>query len=111
MRFRLLPQQSHLGWTPYAWLIYLSFYVVWAFFNSRTALDWAINTAGLLAFLALYFPAFWTEGGRLVALFREGSVGKCRVVTRAGDAVSRRYAFDGDAPVLKGFEREEEFAF
>ena len=35
MRFRLLPQQSHLGWTPYAWLIYLSFYVVSAFFNSR----------------------------------------------------------------------------
>jgi two-component system, NarL family, sensor histidine kinase DesK len=68
MRFRLLPQHSHLGWTPYAWLIYLSFYVVWAFVNSRTALDWAINMAGLLAFLALYFPAFWTEGGRLVAL-------------------------------------------
>ena len=68
MRFRLLPQQSHLGWTPYAWLIYLSFYVVWAFFNSRTALDWAINTAGLLAFLAIYFNAFWVAGGRLVAM-------------------------------------------
>ncbi|MDX1556771.1 MAG: protein-L-isoaspartate O-methyltransferase, partial [Xanthomonadales bacterium] len=38
-------------------------------------------------------------GGRLVALFREGSVGKCRVVTRSGDAVSRHYVFDADAPV------------
>ena len=66
MRFRLLPQQSHLGWTPYAWLIYLSFYLVWAFFNCDTALEWVINGAGLLAFLALYFPAFWVEGSRLV---------------------------------------------
>jgi two-component system sensor histidine kinase DesK len=68
MRIRLLPPHSHLGWTPYAWLIYLSFYVVWAFISSKTALDWTINTAGLLAFLALYFNAFWVVGGRLVAL-------------------------------------------
>lgn len=68
MRVRLLPPESHLGWTPYAWLIYLSFYVVWAIVNGDTARDWAINGAGLLAFLALYFPAFWLRGGRLVAL-------------------------------------------
>lgn len=68
MRFRLLPPQSHLGWTPYAWLIYLSFYVVWAVSASRTPAQWTLNGLGLVAFLALYFPAFWTCGGRLVAL-------------------------------------------
>lgn len=51
------------------------------------------------------------EGGRLVAIFREGRVGKVRVVTRAGSGVSRRYVFDADAPVLPGFEKPKEFAF
>jgi protein-L-isoaspartate(D-aspartate) O-methyltransferase len=51
------------------------------------------------------------EGGRLVALFREGTVGKCYVLTRAGHGLSRRYVFDADAPVLPGFERPVEFAF
>ena len=51
------------------------------------------------------------QGGRLVALFRERSVGKCHVLSRAGQGISRRYAFDGDAPVLPGFEKSVEFAF
>jgi two-component system, NarL family, sensor histidine kinase DesK len=68
MRFRLLPPESHLGWTPYAWLIYLSFYVVSAFFGSDTTRDWVINSGGLLAFLALYFPAFWLCGRQMVTL-------------------------------------------
>lgn len=51
------------------------------------------------------------EGGRLVAIFRDGPVGKCRVLTRAGKGVSRRFVFDADAPVLPGFERPVEFAF
>lgn len=50
-------------------------------------------------------------GGRLVALFREGAVGKCRVLTRGAQAISPRYVFDADAPVLDGFVRKEEFAF
>lgn len=51
------------------------------------------------------------QGGRLVALFREGTVGKCFVLTRAGHGLSRRYVFDADAPVVPGFERPVEFAF
>jgi two-component system sensor histidine kinase DesK len=68
MRVRLLPPHSHLGWTPYAWLVYLSFYVAWAVITSDTAARWILNGLGLLAFLAFYFPAFWVQGGRLVAL-------------------------------------------
>jgi len=51
------------------------------------------------------------QGGRLVAIFRDGPVGKCRVLTRAGNGVSRRFVFDAEAPVLPGFERPVEFAF
>jgi len=51
------------------------------------------------------------EGGRLVAIFRDGSTGKCRVLTLAGKCISRRFVFDADAPVLPGFERPVEFAF
>lgn len=68
MRIRLLPSDSPAGWTPYAWLIYLSFYVVWAAFRCETAWDWIVNGAGLLAFLALYFRAFWVDGARMIAL-------------------------------------------
>ena len=50
-------------------------------------------------------------GGRLVALFRQGGVGQCCLLTRAAGGISRRYVFDADAPVLPGFERQEEFAF
>ncbi len=51
------------------------------------------------------------KGPRLVALFREGGVGQCCVLTRAGAGMSRRYVFDADAPLLAGFERSAEFAF
>ncbi len=50
-------------------------------------------------------------GGRLVALFRQGGVGQCCVLTRAGAGVSRRYVFDADAPLLAGFEKVTDFAF
>lgn len=51
------------------------------------------------------------DGGRLVAVFREGAVGKCRVISRAGGAVSSRTVFDATAPVLPGFEKPAEFTF
>jgi protein-L-isoaspartate(D-aspartate) O-methyltransferase len=51
------------------------------------------------------------DGGRLVAIFMDRGVGQCRVLTRAGDALSERYAFDASAPVLEGFEKTPSFAF
>lgn len=51
------------------------------------------------------------DGGRLVAVFAEGGVSQCRVLTRSGSAVSERYMFDAPAPVLPGFERRSEFVF
>ena len=68
MRIRLLPPDSPFGWTPYAWLVYLSFFIVWAFFTCDTPMEWAVNGAGLLAFLVLYFSAFWVAGARMVMI-------------------------------------------
>jgi protein-L-isoaspartate(D-aspartate) O-methyltransferase len=51
------------------------------------------------------------EGGRLVALFRDGAVSKCCVVTRVGAGMSRRFVFDASGPLLSGFEKTAEFVF
>lgn len=50
-------------------------------------------------------------GGRLVALFAERGMRQCHVLTRSNSTVTRRYAFDADAPLLAEFRRKSEFAF
>jgi two-component system, NarL family, sensor histidine kinase DesK len=67
MRLRLLPN-SPLGWTPYAWLIYLSFYLAYMAIGSDSPAEWAVNVAGLLVFLGLYFRAFWVAGRTLLRI-------------------------------------------
>src|SRR5688572_30100661 len=68
MRFRLLPESSPLGWTPYAWLIYLPLFIAYAIPINDSALDWIIDGATMLVFLALYFRGFWERGNRLLAI-------------------------------------------
>jgi protein-L-isoaspartate(D-aspartate) O-methyltransferase len=51
------------------------------------------------------------DGGRLVAIFYEGGVGQCRILLRVGDTLAMRYAFDGTAPLIPGFETKRVFAF
>lgn len=51
------------------------------------------------------------EGGRLVAIFQENGAGKCRVLVRAGDTVTSRFAFDASAPLLPQFEAAADFVF
>ena len=61
MRLRLLPADSPLGWTPYAWLVYLSFFLVWAVVRNEPR-HWLIDGPLVLVFLALYFRGFWRGG-------------------------------------------------
>jgi protein-L-isoaspartate(D-aspartate) O-methyltransferase len=51
------------------------------------------------------------DGGRLVAIFDAGGVGKCRVLTRAGSGMSERTVFDASAPLVPGFGQASEFVF
>jgi protein-L-isoaspartate(D-aspartate) O-methyltransferase len=51
------------------------------------------------------------EGGRLVAILRNGPLGKANFCVRKGGVLSRRVAFDATVPVLPGFERAKSFVF
>ncbi len=49
------------------------------------------------------------EGGRIGAVFMEGSLGVCRIGYKHDGDVTWRFAFNASAPVLKGFERQNAF--
>jgi len=51
------------------------------------------------------------DGGRMVAIWREGALGQCRVTRRVGDTFATRRAFDASAPVVPGFEAPKAFVF
>ncbi|HEX8361188.1 MAG TPA: sensor histidine kinase [Longimicrobium sp.] len=70
MRTRPLPADPHLGWTPYLWLLYITFFLVEPAARARagalTAGYAAVTAAALVVFLVSYFRAFWVRGGELL---------------------------------------------
>ena len=50
------------------------------------------------------------DGGRIAAIFEDGRLGTVRVGLKTGGAVTWRYAFNGDAPLMAGFLKSAEFA-
>lgn len=67
MRFRLVPRDPQLGWTPYAWLVYAVPFVLYPFLRGVPAHEWVANGVGLALFLVLYFRSFWVEDLRVLA--------------------------------------------
>src|SRR5215203_4271285 len=63
---RLLPKDAELGWTPYAWLIYLVSFLISPAFKRTSALEWALTLAGAAVFLALYFRGYWYWDRRIL---------------------------------------------
>lgn len=63
---RLLPKDPEIGWTPYAWLIYLVSFLISPAFKRASALEWALTVAGAVVFLALYFRGFWYWDRRIL---------------------------------------------
>lgn len=51
------------------------------------------------------------EGGRLIAVLRDGPMGVATLFTKAGGIVGRRPLFDAATPILPGFERAPAFVF
>jgi len=51
------------------------------------------------------------DGGRLVAVRREGSVGRGVLIERVGNATGERVLFDANTPVLPAFTAERGFVF
>lgn len=67
MTRRLLPENKELGWTPYAWLIYLPTFLIHPIADARTGTGppwwiWAATLAGLIIFLVSYFWGYWLRG-------------------------------------------------
>jgi len=51
------------------------------------------------------------DGGRLLCVLMDGTVGRAHMITRDGDSVSGQNLFDAHAEILPGFEAQEGFVF
>jgi two-component system, NarL family, sensor histidine kinase DesK len=65
---RLLPHDPDLGWTPYAWLVYIIPFTITPAVSKRfaNAEGWTLFAVATLAFLVLYFRAYWVRGRELM---------------------------------------------
>lgn len=63
---RVLPKNHFLGWTPYAWLVYLFFFYLQPIYGHASVREWVITIAATLVFLVLYFRGYWLCGWSLV---------------------------------------------
>lgn len=50
------------------------------------------------------------DGGRIGAIFMEGSLGVARIGHKSAQGITWRYAFNASAPVLQGFKKAAAFA-
>ena len=67
MRVPLLPENSSHGWTPYAYLVYLTPFLVFPLaVPSATPERWLATAAGAVTFLGLYFYGYWVRGRQRV---------------------------------------------
>lgn len=70
-----------------------------------------IFVQGMLDTVPAAFLDLLKEGGRLVALVRNGPVGLASVMVKTGGHVTARTEFNAFLPPLPGMQREEEFVF
>ena len=65
---RLIPHDNDLGWTPYAWLIYIIPFTLTPLWSTRqtTLAHWAMYAAATAVFLVLYFRSLWVRGRELM---------------------------------------------
>ncbi|MEX0899716.1 MAG: sensor histidine kinase [Gammaproteobacteria bacterium] len=61
---RLLPPE--VGWIPYLWLVYLSFFSIRYFYVPPGALETVAIALTFAAFLTLYFGGYWKHGWALI---------------------------------------------
>ena len=58
---RLIPQDRDHGWSPFVWLIFLSFFFFHPVLDHAGWREWIITALGAGTFLALFFSIFWIE--------------------------------------------------
>jgi two-component system, NarL family, sensor histidine kinase DesK len=66
----LIPHDEDLGWTPFAWLIYIVPFTLTPLFHSphNDARHWTIYGLATAVFLVLYFRGYWACGLELVLI-------------------------------------------
>jgi two-component system sensor histidine kinase DesK len=62
----LLPQDRDLGWTPYAWLVYLAFFAAAPIVMGSPGRTQALCLLGTIAILPVYFWGYWQMGRRVI---------------------------------------------
>lgn len=67
-KLQLLPSDPQLGWTPWAWLIYLVPFVAAPFYDRVAAPHLAVTLLATGLFLVLYVAGYWTREGRLLLI-------------------------------------------
>jgi two-component system sensor histidine kinase DesK len=65
---QLLPPHTGLGWTPFLWLIYLFYLVLFPLVGERGPAVWTVTAASAAIFLPLYFYGHWVSGRRLLGV-------------------------------------------
>lgn len=92
-RFRLLPDDGLVGWTPYVWLGYFPFLFVAPYLGHASITRWALTIAAGVVFLALYFRGYWARGRELMAIIVAIAVlGFALVPRNSGASVLLTYA-------------------
>ncbi|HEX8616558.1 MAG TPA: sensor histidine kinase [Thermoanaerobaculia bacterium] len=66
----LIPHDKDVGWTPYAWLVYIVPFTLTPLLSPRQSnpAGWTLYIVATLAFMALYFRSHWVVGRELVLL-------------------------------------------
>lgn len=90
---RLLPDDRNIGWTPYLWLVYLSFFFIEWFFRPIPAGELAASIVALAVFLVLYFRSYWVGSRtRLWMAIATAAIGLLLVPFNGGAIVFYIYA-------------------
>ncbi|MEM8960550.1 MAG: sensor histidine kinase [Acidobacteriota bacterium] len=58
---RVFPRDPDLGWTPWAWLVYLGIFLLPVFFTSLSTTVWVLMGLTVVVFLALYIGGYWLQ--------------------------------------------------
>ena len=63
---RLLPDDKDLGWLPYGYLLYLSFFLTYPLAAHASRMTSLWTGLAVIVFLPLYFLSYWAHGAKLL---------------------------------------------
>jgi len=58
---QLLPKNRDHGWAPYAWLVFLAFFLLQPILEHAGRTDWLITLGTTAVFVPMYFAVFWVK--------------------------------------------------